>query len=243
MEEHLNEILIVEDEPLIAEDISETLQEAGYGVCGIAHNANDAIKILKTTSPSLVMLDIKIDGPIDGLMLGRIIKDDFNLPFIFLTSYTDQSTLDKVKDLNPYGFIVKPFDDRELTSNVEIAIHRFKQESKNLVSVEEQEDNESFFLKSQKAFHKISLNDIMYAQAVDNYTMIYTEKSKFLVPQTLKVIEDKLDSNRFIRTHRSYVVNFKYVDIITANYANLKGIMIPIARTYKSELMNKISLL
>ena len=243
MAEHLDEILIVEDEPLIAEDISETLQDAGYGVSGIAHNANDAIKVLRSSSPSLVMLDIKIDGPIDGLMLARIIKDDFNLPFIFLTSYTDKNTLDKVKDLNPYGFIVKPFDERELTSNVEIAIHRFKQESKNLVSVEEQEDKDSFFLKSQKAFHKISLNDIMYAQAVDNYTMIYTDKNKFLVPQTLKTMEDKLDSNRFIRTHRSYIVNFSYIDIITSNFANLKGIMIPIAKTHKAELMNKISLL
>jgi DNA-binding LytR/AlgR family response regulator len=243
MIEQLDEILIVEDEPLIAEDISETLQEAGYGVSGIAHNANDAISILKSSSPSLVLLDIKIDGPIDGLMLGRIIKDDFNLPFIFLTSYTDKETVDKVKDLNPYGFIVKPFDERELTSNVEIAIHRFKSESKNLASIEEREDNESFFLKNQKALHKIKLDDILYAQAVDNYTMIYTEKSKFLVPQTLKSMEERLDSDRFIRTHRSYTVNFKYIDIITANHANLKGIMIPIGKGYKADLMNKVSLL
>lgn len=243
MADKLDEILIVEDEPLIAEDISETLQEAGYGVSGIAHNANDAIKILKSSTPSLVMLDIKIDGPIDGLMLGRIIKDDFNLPFIFLTSYTDTETVDKVKDLNPYGFIVKPFDERELTSNVEIAIHRFKQDSQNLVQVDDQEENDSFFLKSQKALHKLSFNDILYAQAVDNYTMIYTEKSKFLVPQTLKSVEEKLDNNRFIRTHRSYSVNFKYVDIITSNYANIKGIMIPIGKGYKAELMKKVSLL
>lgn len=243
MIEQLDEILIVEDEPLIAEDISETLQEAGYGVSGIAHNANDAIKILKSSTPSLVMLDIKIDGPIDGLMLARIIKDDFNLPFIFLTSFTDSDTVDKVKELNPYGFIVKPFDERELTSNVEIAIHRFKQDSKNLAQVEENDDNESFFLKNQKALHKISLNDILYAQAVDNYTMIYTDKSKFLVPQTLKSVEEKLDSNRFVRTHRSYSVNFKYIDIITSNYANIKGIMIPIGKGYKADLMRKVSLL
>lgn len=243
MIEQLDEILIVEDEPLIAEDISETLQDAGYGVSGIAHNANDAIKILKSSSPSLVLLDIKIDGPIDGLMLARIIKDDFNLPFIFLTSYTDKETLDKVKELNPYGFIVKPFDERELTSNVDIGIHRFKQESKNLVSVETPDDNDSFFLKSQKALHKISLDDILYVQAVDNYTMIYTEKSKFLVPQTLKSMEERLDKNRFIRTHRSYSVNFKYIDIITSNFANIKGIMIPIGKGYKADLMSKISLL
>ncbi len=243
MADKLDEILIVEDEPLIAEDISETLQDAGYGVSGIAHNANDAIKILKSSTPSLVMLDIKIDGPIDGLMLGRIIKDDFNLPFIFLTSYTDPETVDKVKELNPYGFIVKPFDERELTSNVEIAIHRFKQDSQNLAQVEDQEGDDSFFLKSQKALHKLSFNDILYAQAVDNYTMIYTEKSKFLVPQTLKSVEEKLDNNRFIRTHRSYSVNFKYVDIITSNYANIKGIMIPIGKGYKAELMKKVSLL
>lgn len=243
MIEQLDEILIVEDEPLIAEDISETLQDAGYGVSGIAHNANDAINILKSSSPSLVMLDIKIDGPIDGLMLGRIIKDDFNLPFIFLTSFTDPETVAKVKELNPYGFIVKPFDERELTSNVEIAIHRFKQDSQNLAQVEEAQDDEFFFLKSQKALHKISINDILYAQAVDNYTMIYTDKSKFLVPQTLKSVEEKLDNSQFVRTHRSYSVNFKYIDIITSNYANIKGIMIPIGKGYKADLMKKVSLL
>ncbi|HAD97704.1 MAG TPA: DNA-binding response regulator [Cryomorphaceae bacterium] len=242
MSTQLDEILIVEDEPLIAEDIAETLKEAGYGVSGIAHNANDAIKILRNSSPSLVMLDIRIDGEIDGLMLAGIIKDQFDLPFMFLTSYTDPATLDKVKQLQPYGFIVKPFDDRELTSNIEIAIHRFKKESTNLASVEGG-DPDSLFVKVSNNYHRIKIKDILYAQAWDNYCYVYVQNQKFLLPHTLKTISEKLPPDHFFRVHKSYLVNISCIDSIMESEVMVNKIAIPISKGSKSNLLSRISFL
>lgn len=242
MSEQLNEILIVEDEPLIAEDIAETLKESGYGVIGIAHNADDAIRILKSSSPSLALLDIKIDGYIDGLMLAKIVKDEFKLPFMFLTSYTDKETLDKVKELNPYGFIVKPFDERELTSNIELAIHKFKSEGHLLASVENAPEG-SFFLKKDSTLHKVMSKDILYAQAFDNYCYIITEKDKFLLPQTLKSVSQKLEAEDFVRIHRSYLVNLSSIDSISEDKVKVKDTELPLSKGSKAELMSRISLL
>ncbi|MEQ9262768.1 MAG: response regulator [Owenweeksia sp.] len=242
MSEQLDEILIVEDEPLIAEDIADTLKEAGYGVAGIAHNANDAIKILRNGSPSLVMLDIRIDGEIDGLMLAGIIRDQFDVPFIFLTSYTDQKTLERVKNLHPYGFIVKPFDDRELTSNIQLAIYRYKQESKNLASMESG-DPESLFIKLGNNYHRIKTIDILYAQAWDNYCYVYLQTQKFLLPHTLKSISEKLGTEQFFRVHKSYLVNLNSIDSIMENEVMVNNIAIPISKGSKSNLLNRISYL
>lgn len=239
MSEQLDEILIVEDEPLIAEDIADTLKEAGYGVAGISHNADEAIRVLKNGSPSLVMLDIRIDGEIDGLMLASLIKEQFDVPFIFLTSYTDQQTLDKVKELNPYGFIVKPFDDRELTSNVELAIHRFKQESKNLASVESS-DKDFLFIKVNGNYHRIKIHDILYAQAWDNYCYVYIQKEKYLLPHTLKSISEKLGDEHFFRVHKSYLVNINSIDSIMEHEVIINKTAIPISKGSKNNLLNRI---
>lgn len=242
MTEQLNEILIVEDEPLIAEDISETLKEKGYGVTGIAHNANDAIRILKSSSPSLALLDINIDGNIDGLMLAQIIKKEFCLPFIFLTSYTDPETLNKVKELDPYGFIVKPFDDRELCSNIDIAIHKHKKESNSLVSVEKTAEN-SFFLRKNHVLYKVGISEIVYAQAFDNYSYVMTKEDKYLIPHTLKSVSQKLEEHDFVRIHRSYLVNLSAITSIADDHVVVMETNLPLSKSARSELLNRISLL
>lgn len=242
MTNHLDNILIVEDEPLIAEDISDTLQEAGYGIAGIAHNADAAIKILKTAAPSLALLDINIDGHIDGLMLAKIINSDFKVPFIFLTSFTDEKTLNEVKQLKPFGFIVKPFDDKELITNIELAINKFKEESKELASVESNL-NDSFFLKQDGSLIKVSTSEILYAEAFDNYCFIHTKKKKYLLPHTLKSISQKLEGNLFLRIHRSFLVNLNSIDIINEDHLLINEKCIPVAKNSKAELLNRISLL
>lgn len=239
---HLDNILIVEDEPLIAEDIVDTLKAGGYGVAGVAHNADDAIRILKSQTPSLALLDINIDGHINGLMLAQIINSDFNIPFIFLTSFTDDKTLARVKELRPYGFIVKPFDDKELVTNIELAIAKFKNESQQLASFENSQDK-SFFLKQDGSLIKVDVDDILYAEAFDNYCFIHTLSKKYLLPHTLKAVEAKLSPERFIRVHRSFLVNLKAVAIINEDHLIIDGKCISVSKSSRQELMKRISLL
>ncbi len=243
MKELLDSILVVEDEPLIAEDICDTLNEAGYGVAGIAHNANDAIRILKNNAPSLALLDINIDGHIDGLMLAGMINEDYEIPIIFLTSYTDPQTLKKIADLKAYGYIVKPFNEKELTTNIGLAIARHKENSRSLGTLEEQSTTKDFFIKKDHKLQKVSVTDILYAQAFDNYTYLITDKEKFLVPLTLKKVNEKVNSEKFFRVHRSYVVNLDKITEITEDAVVLKTLRLPLSRNSKSGLLKRVDLL
>jgi DNA-binding NarL/FixJ family response regulator len=122
-------ILIVEDEPAIAHDIAAILTADGYYVCGIAHSSTKAMDYLVTKSPDIALLDISIKGDKDGIDIAHIIKKKYNIPFIFLTSYADKETIERVKETAPYGYIVKPFKERDLAPVIEVALLRKSSET------------------------------------------------------------------------------------------------------------------
>ena len=107
-------ILIVEDEPLVAEHISTYLNNADFTVCGIAHDDEEARHCLRTQLPDAVILDINLDGNVDGIQLAEFINKQYHLPFLFLTSYADRDTLERAKKVEPWGYIVKPFNEKTL---------------------------------------------------------------------------------------------------------------------------------
>ncbi|HAD96527.1 MAG TPA: DNA-binding response regulator [Cryomorphaceae bacterium] len=236
------QILIVEDEALIAHDISFTLKNAGYSISGIAHSANDAISMMKKAPPALALLDIHIKGSIDGLMLANIINQEFNIPFIFLTSYTDDKTLARVKELKAAGFIVKPFDAKELCTNIELAIERYKSE-KATPTDWGNVDNNYFFVKRSNSLIKLCVDDILYAQAFDNYCNVITKEEKYLITHTLKSVEEKLEKYNFFRIHRSFLVNLPAIEVISEDNVMIGDVSIPIGRSAKADLMQRISLL
>lgn len=236
------QILIVEDEAIIAQDIAITLKNAGYSIAGIAHNAEKAIEILNNTPPALALLDIQINGNINGLMLASIINDQYKLPFIFLTSFTDEETLEKVKDLKAAGYIIKPFDARELAVNVELAIERYKTEKSEKTELPKTGDD-YFFVKRESELIKVKSSEILFAQAFDNYCYLITSSQKYLIPHTLKSVEEKLTAHNFLRAHRSYLINLAAVQVIGEDYVEIESQRIPVSRQAKPELMQKISLL
>lgn len=118
-------VLIVEDEPIIASDIEMTLKEDDYSIAGIAHSSTKAIDMLHRTSPDIVLLDIAIQGDKDGIDIAHLINDKYKLPFIYITSFADKETLTRAKSTLPYGYIVKPFKDRDIISTIEMAVYRF----------------------------------------------------------------------------------------------------------------------
>ncbi len=117
-------ILIVEDELITAENIKECLVRGGYRVAGIAGTADEALGMIANEPPWLALLDIKLRGGMDGVELARRIGEQYDVPVIFLTAFSDESILDRARDTMSYGYLIKPFEDRELTSNIEIAIHK-----------------------------------------------------------------------------------------------------------------------
>lgn len=232
-------VFIVEDEPLIADDIEATLDELGFEVTGQADSYEDAIAGINQTSPDLVLLDINISGTKDGVDLAGYINEHFRLPFVFLTSYYDQSTLDRVKLTNPYGFIVKPFDEGDLKSNIDLALFRYAQTAKTGKAVAA----DKVFVRQNQDLISIEIKNILLVEAYDNYSYIQTNTEKYLISHTLKSIEEKLPSTEFLRVHRSYLINFSYIRCISEGHVYIDQHRVPIGKAFKQELMEKISML
>jgi DNA-binding NarL/FixJ family response regulator len=118
-------VLIVEDEPIIAENIAVYLNNANFVVSGIAYDNEDAKMQLKSNTPDAVILDISLDSAEDGIIIADFINKNYKIPYIFLTSYADKETLDRAKKVEPWGYIVKPFNEKTLQASLEMAISNF----------------------------------------------------------------------------------------------------------------------
>ncbi len=123
-------ILIVEDELIIANDISLTLTEMQYNITGIASTSEEALSILKSTPTDLVLLDINIEGNINGIEIAYFIYENFNLPVVFMTSHSEQSMIQEAFKAKPYGYLFKPITSDEVQTTVEMAFYKFEMESK-----------------------------------------------------------------------------------------------------------------
>ena len=122
-------VLIVEDEPIIAEHIAVYLNNANFVVSSIAYDDEEAFMQLKTNTPDAAILDINLDSDKDGIQIADFINKNYPLPFIFLTSYADKETLERAKTVEPWGYIVKPFNEKTLQASLEMAISNFAQKS------------------------------------------------------------------------------------------------------------------
>jgi PAS domain S-box-containing protein len=121
-------VMIVEDEAIAASNIEQQLIATGYQVVGIADNGAQALELAKDHRPDVVLMDIVLQGTMDGITTAEEITRQFNIPIIFLTAHSDEKTLDRAKFAEPYGYILKPFDKRELKSAIEIALYKHRSE-------------------------------------------------------------------------------------------------------------------
>jgi DNA-binding NarL/FixJ family response regulator len=117
-------ILIVEDEPLIAEDLAIILRKGGYRIAGIAHDGSQALDILSKGETDVALLDIALSPSMSGFDIAKIINDRYHIPFLFITSFSDRTTLEKAKSLLPEGYITKPFKNKDVLANIEIISYR-----------------------------------------------------------------------------------------------------------------------
>ena len=125
MELQKPKILIVEDDGIIAEDLNSLLYEKGYTIIGVAHNGSDALDILANRTPDLALLDINLGNGISGLDVAKVIHEKFKIPYIFLTSFDDEQTLEQAQSFGPYGYIVKPYQERTLLTTIKTALANF----------------------------------------------------------------------------------------------------------------------
>ncbi len=123
-------ILVVEDEIIVAMDIKQRLENMGYTVPEVTSKGEEAVEKVIEINPDLVLMDIVLKGKMDGVEAAQEIKDKFNIPILYLTAYSDEETLKRVKATGPYGYIIKPFKDKELHSIIEVALYKHEMENK-----------------------------------------------------------------------------------------------------------------
>jgi len=231
---------IIEDEMIIAEDLRDILESNDFNVCGVAKNYDKAIALIDNCQPDIVLLDIKIKGEKDGIDLAHKIREDYMIPFVFVSSHSDSQTVKRATEVNPYGYLVKPFEDHDVLVAIEVALGNFKKEQQKVIE-EHQLLNDALFVRIKNLSVKIPLSDIKYIKADGNYSNIQTLDKNYVLRSTLKEIENKLDQKTFYRTHKSYIVNLDQMSAINSEYVVVNEEQLPIGRDRLQHLMERIN--
>lgn len=245
-------ILVVEDEAIVAKDIQQTLKKLGYEVLGICSTGEDAIQKAEQLNPALILMDIMLKGTMSGIEVADFVKQKLNIPVIFLTAYADSSTLSKAKITEPYGYIIKPFKEIDLQTNIEIALYKHgkaseaKRERDFLYSVVDgKSTKDTIFVKSNLKLVKINTREIYFIEALKDYVTINTKANRYVVHSTMKDIEKKFSPTEFARTHRSYIVRIDKIAAIDHHFIILEDIQkqIPVSLSYRDELEKRLNML
>jgi len=153
------QIFIVEDERIVADDVRMSLERLGYGVSGIAYSGEEAIRIAENDHPDLILMDIVLEGEMDGIKATSIIRSRFNIPVVYLTAYADEKTLERAKITEPFGYILKPFEDNDLHTIIEIALYKHKMGN---VLKESEERYRSMVDSAHDAIYILASDSIQY---------------------------------------------------------------------------------
>lgn len=234
-------ILIIEDELIIAEDIKRQIMRNGYQLAGIAKNFDRAKELLAQNEIDIALIDIVLRNSLDGIEIAQHIRDHYFIPIIFITSHADKNTVERAKRVSPNGYLVKPFDSDDLYAAIEIAIAGFSSNMGTTTSSTNNHEHshiikDSIFVKKDHYFVKIRFDELKWIKAERNYLELHCSDKKFLTRSTLKDILDKLPPDDFFQIHRSYAINLNYIDSLEFTHVILNGESLPIGRLYFDSL-------
>lgn len=249
-------ILIVEDNVIIADDMQSMLEEIGYEIVDNVIVYEQAIEVLKSKQVDLVLIDIILASDKTGIDLGKHIRENYDIPFIFVTSNSDRATVENAKTVKPNGYLVKPFEQQDLYTSIEIALSNFiygkesSSKGNNISGNSESSDNvamsnsilkDSIFVKKQHLYYRIQFGDIHFIKADNVYLEVNTADKKFLVRSPLKDYLEKLPKNKFYRAHKSYIVNVDHIDAINSKDIMINNNLIPISKDFKEFIISAMN--
>ncbi|MGA0560169.1 response regulator [Larkinella sp. VNQ87] len=250
MEKQIN-ILIVEDEAILAMALSDRLEAAGYCVVGMANNGTKAIDLFRKNEVDLLLCDIAIKGEFDGIETVRRITESKRVPVIYLTAFSDDETIARAKSTYPAAFMTKPYNPTDLRIAIDMAIHNFarnpSEPPKTGPDLPDDEPDitrdtilqidEQVFVKQSYHYIKVNLGDIMFLAAEDIYTTFITSGKKYALRLPLSTVLEKLDYKRFVRIHRSYAVNVGQVHTFSEQEVTVGTHIIPLSKTYRNDFL------
>ncbi|HZV68582.1 MAG TPA: response regulator [Saprospiraceae bacterium] len=244
-------ILIVEDEMLIGAKISMFLAELGYEVTALLPRAEEALLHVKENKPDIALLDVRLQGQMDGITLGEALHTQYRIPIIFLTANSDDSTFNRAKSARPSAFLAKPFKKSDLQRAIELTISRMEENQHTqdeLPAPKTEEDNtyildDRIFIRYKDRMIKVLFESILYVEAERNYCRIFTKDKDYLLTMPMKNLEARLPAGKFQRIHRSYVVNLHHVDEVSEGYVYCSGKQLPLSHALRAEFMQRFRMI
>lgn len=238
-------ILIVEDEMIIAANISLQLSTLGYEVTGVVSRGVEALLSLKQNKPDIILLDILLKGNLDGIETAQAMQKDHNIPIIYLTANADDDHFNRAKATNPYAFISKPFKKLDLQRAIELTVNRLQSEQGIVRNTNESAQvpfilSDSIFVRNHEKMVKVNIKDILYIEAERNYCRIHSKNKEYLLVMTLKNMDEKLPHRDFLRVHRSFIVNISQIDELATSHIVIAKKAIPVSKSLKEELLNRL---
>lgn len=217
--------MIVEDEYELALNLKEQIFKLGFSVPAVFDNARETLAFLEENAVDLLLVDIMIAGEINGVELVRQVNKKWKLPIVFSTAYADNELFTKALEVNPAGYLVKPYKMDDLKTSLMLAFSKIDR-----LKYDEM-DSPAFLKVRDKGFLIfVHAEDIVLAQADGLYTKVITRKKTYMVRDILKDVEEKLPSSLFLRVHKSFLVNTKFIHSFNGKSANVGDYTVPIRR-------------
>jgi DNA-binding LytR/AlgR family response regulator len=229
--------MIVDDEPMAREIISSFVGKIhNLELVATCKNVSEAFSVLQKESIQLIFLDINMPE-ISGLSLAKSIQHKSQV--IFTTAYREYAI--EGFDLQAVDYLLKPISFDRFLKAVQkyFDLHISKETVKKEVQYLEKET--SIFVRSDRKMVKVRFKEINYIESLSDYVKIFTDKETIITRETISNIESKLPSNEFLRTHRSYIVSMPKIDSFTNELIELKKKAIPISRSYKENVLQKLT--
>jgi DNA-binding LytR/AlgR family response regulator len=251
MSEKIN-ILVVEDEPIVALDLVTGLENAGYEIAGIATNSRDAKSLFLNNPIDITLMDIHLKGEKDGIDTVKELMEIRSTPVIYLTAFTDPATITRVKNTYPAAFLTKPYRIDNVLVAIELALHNFAnrgkpEENTRPVSPDDEKEtvvqwNDHLFIKVNYRFIKIPIADILYVAAENSYIHLVTAERKYPLRMVLGQFMEKTGNNPLVRIHRSYAVNVDLVQSFTEQEVTIGKDTLPISKSYRDAFLQQFGL-
>ena len=241
-------ILLIEDEAVLALDLSDLLQAEGYVVVGIADNGPQALALYQAHPVDLVLCDIRIQGPWDGIETVTRLGDGQPVPVIYVSAYSDPAMRERALQTLPAAYLLKPVTPDSLRVAIELALYTLSSRanaagpaSGAVAGVVSPEPvlrlGDTIFIRHNYRFVRVPLADILLLQADNNHTLVVTETQKYALRLTLGNLLDRLTSRQLVRVHRSYAVNLGRVSSFTEQEITLLDQTVPISRHYRESFL------
>lgn len=234
-------LLIVEDSISYAIELEQTASEIGFNVIGSVDNSGDALDIIFSEQPDVILMDINIKGRLTGIDIAKRIIH-LKIPILYITSFSDDATYQSALASNLVGYIIKPVEKLTLTTSLRLLIkNRIQNDTGSNTGIIAKDDHDYIFFLKKDTYHKLLVDDILFIQSNDNYCEFTLQcGATYLIRVKLAEVEHLLNGRNFIRCHRQYIVNQRKIRAVnTTNYTLvINGEVIPFSRRKKNEIMS-----